>query len=75
MNKSTEEMESRGFSSTVFKASDAAIYGLVTELKSKISAELTQIKEARTHIMPLLLMMQMLLATHGTRHSIMRLTM
>ena len=48
MNKSTEEMESRGFSSTVFKASDAAIYGLVTELKTKICAELTQIKEART---------------------------
>ena len=48
MNKMTEEMESRGFSSTAFKTSDitAAIAGLVTELKSQISAELTQIKQA-----------------------------
>ena len=52
MNKVTEEMESRGFSSTTFKTSDitAAIAGLVTELKTQISAELSQIKEAvNTH--------------------------
>ena len=52
MNKVTEEMESRGFSSTAFKTSDitAAIAGLVTELKPQISAELSQIKEAvNTH--------------------------
>ena len=52
MNKVTEEMESRGFSSTAFKTSDitAAIAGLVTELKTQISAELSQIKEAvNTH--------------------------
>eukprot|EP00986_Skeletonema_menzelii_P002996 scaffold874_cov115-Skeletonema_menzelii.AAC.3 len=43
MNKVTEEMESRGFSSTAFKTSDitAAIAGLVTELKTQISAELS----------------------------------